>query len=245
MKPLLRWTFGKAGRSGEEVLHAAIKRFKVLYPEFDCLVCCNNLKEDQWDRLKKLNVDLYEQKESDWDYPMVSADAEKGWKGWSPGTGWKFCPPRLRLQAHELWVDNDVIIRERLPEIDEWLSSDDTCIISSDHRYNKEYYGNFGDKIPEGVALSSGLFGFPPYYDLESEIADKCQEVLQGRSFGYSDDQGLVAWIIYNNKHIVVNSILVVKDAPTKPFPQAIHFTTANRSDDNEHWALYKNYVVL
>jgi hypothetical protein len=234
-----------AQKAGEEVLHAAIKRFKIVYPEFDCVVCCNNLLKGQLTRLKELGVDIHEQREEDWDYPIVAADAERGWKGWSPGTGWKFCPPRLRPEGHELWVDNDVIIRERLPKIDEWLESDDTCIISTDHRYDKEYYGAFGDKIPEGVALSSGLFGFPPHYDLGSEITEKCHEVLQGKPFGYSDDQGLAAWIIHNNKHIVTDNVLVVKQTPKKPFPKAIHFTTANRSDENDFWDTYRNSILL
>ena len=89
MRPLIRWTFGKAKRPGQEVFQMAIRRFKVLYPEFDCIICYNNLMyDDQLAWLTQRNVELYPQSHQDLNYPLMSTDAPTGWKGAMPGWGW-------------------------------------------------------------------------------------------------------------------------------------------------------------
>ena len=228
---------------GEEVFQMAVKRFRALYPEFDYIICYNNLRSpDQLNRLKKMGVILYEQKSSDLDYPLMPVSAPQGWKGAMPGWGWKLCPPRLRSESHELWVDNDLIIRERLPEIDRWLNSD-KGIIAAGHRRDDMYYGSFSANVKGNY--SAGFFGLPPHFDFNSEIIRRCQEILKGEPLGYFDEQGLVSAIITSNEHIVAHNVKIVKRLPTKPFPKAIHFITTNRFNTHDDWREYKCSILI
>lgn len=255
MKPLIRWTFGMAKAPGEEVLQMASRRFRALYPEFDYVICYNNLRTDakgywkklgrspdQLTRLKEMGVDLYEQTADDLDYPLMSVSSPEGYKGAMPGWGWKLCPPRLRPGAHELWVDNDLIIRERLPEIDEWLASD-KAIIAKGHRRNDSYYGAFSHLVKGNY--SAGFFGLPPHFDFGSEIVRRCQEVLKGEPMGYFDEQGLVSSIIASNEHIIAHNVKIIKRLPTKPFPKAMHFITTNRFHEHDDWRKYKCSILI
>lgn len=244
MKPLIRWTFGMVKTPGEEVFHMAAKRFKSLYPEFDYAICCNNTDQDQLDRLKKLNIDIHKQKISDLDYPLMPVDSPKGWKGAMPGWGWKLCPARLRPDGHELWVDNDILIRERLPEIDEWLNSN-KLIIAQGHRYDERYYGEFSHLVKGKRNFSAGLFGLPPNFDFQSRVISRCKEVLRGEPLGHFDEQGLVASIVSNNEHIVCKSVKIIKATPTKPFPKAMHFITTNRYHTHDDWGRYKCSILM
>lgn len=255
MKPLIRWTFGMVKAPGEEVLRMAARRFRALYPEFDYVICYNNLRTDaksywkslgknpdQLDRLKELGFDLYEQTTDDLDYPLMPADSPAGWKGSMPGWGWKLCPPRLRPEAHELWVDNDLIIRERLPEIDAWLASDKP-IIAKGHREDKRYYGDFAPFVKGNY--SAGFFGLPPRFDFASEIKERCETVLHGKSLGHFDEQGLVASIITSRDHILAHNIKIIKRLPSRPFPKALHFITTNRFHTHEDWENYKCSILI
>lgn len=257
MKPLIRWTFGMVKAPGEEVLQIASKRFKVLYPEFDYVICYNNLRTDarnywkgisrspdQLTRLKKMGVDLYEQKSDDLDYPLMPVEFPSGWKGSMPGWGWKLCPPRLRPEAHELWVDNDILIRERLPEIDEWLASDKP-MIAEGHHSNDKYYGDFASLVPKGSMYSAGFFGLPPHFDFGSKIAERCQQVLKGEPLGYYDEQGLVASIITSEDHIISRSVKIIKRAATRPYPKAMHFIAANRFHTNNDWDDFRCSILI
>lgn len=245
MKPLIRWTFGMVKKPGEEVFQMAHKRFRALYPEFDCVICYNNLRNpEQLDMLRRTGIDLYEQKSSDLDYPLMSVDSPEGWKGSMPGLGWKLCPPRLRPESHELWVDNDLLIRERLPEIDVWLKSRKT-IISKGHRYKSAYYGEFAASIPNKKNCCAGLFGLPPNFDFGSQITKRCQQVLNGKPLGYFDEQGLVTAIVTSENHIIVESVEIIKRLPQKPFPKAMHFITTNRFHTHDDWREFKCSIIM
>src|SRR5688572_12825908 len=103
MKPLARWTVGKVTNTGMEILRESVRVFGRIYPEFDRVVCYNNVE-------RPAGFDgLYEQMATDLPYPLLGPDADPG-EGGSPASGWKLCPPRLRPEAHELWLDNDIVV---------------------------------------------------------------------------------------------------------------------------------------
>ena len=245
MRPLIRWTFGMVEKPGFEVFRMAVKRFRAIYPEFDCVICYNNLRErDHLEVLKNMGVDLYEQSTSDLNYPLMPVEKPLGWKGAMPGWGWKLCPPRLRRESHELWVDNDLLIRERLPEIDQWLDSK-MSIISKGHRYDMRYYGEFADLVPKNKSCSAGFFGLPPHFDFESAIAEKCQQVLKGRPLGYFDEQGLVTAIVTNQDHIIAHNVEMIKGPVVKPLPKAMHFIATNRLPEHDDWRDFKCSILI
>jgi hypothetical protein len=103
---------------------------------------------------------------------------------------WKLCPTRLRPDSHELWIDNDVIIRDRIPEIDDWLSKN-VPIISTTH--SQEMYGRFR---PDVSNCCAGFFGLPPNFDFQTKLLEGCD----GTPLDGFDEQGLVVSIVTKEK---------------------------------------------
>lgn len=241
MKPLARWTFGEVTPPGEETLRHSVRRFRIIYPEFDLVVCHNNLTKDQRSRLDSLDVPLYEQSVSDLDYPLVPAGSPPGHKRSMPGWGWKLCPPRLRPEAHELWIDNDLIVRERLPTVDEWLKTDRTLISKGLRRE----YGDYEDVIPPQHVFCAGFFGLPPGFDFADSIRRHCQ-LLRGRPLGYYNEQGVTSCAVLERDVMVVplSEIDVVKKLE-RPLAKGLHFIGVNRSHRHDEWERYKCCTLM
>lgn len=241
MKPLARWTIGKTIRLGEEILAHSVRLFRRLYPEFDLVVCYNNMSGDQISRLERLGVPLHGQSSSELDQPLTPVDSEPGWKYSMPGWGWKLVPPRLRRESHELWIDNDIVIRERLSSIDAWLAGRRGLISTGRQRA----YGIYDELIPEGVVLCAGFFGLPPGYDFADGIRRHCQR-LDGGTLGYYDEQGVTSCCVLETDPVVVpfEELSIIKTL-TKPLPPGLHFVGANRTPDHQAWRDYRCYALM
>jgi hypothetical protein len=240
VKPLVRWTFGMASDLGLEILLHSVKRFRQIYPEFDCVVCCNNTKAGQIEAIERLHVRIYRQNPSDFDYPLEPPTSPPGWKGMWPHLGIKLCPPRLNPEGHEWWIDNDIVIRDRLPTVDKWLTAQ-KCMIAEGHG---RQYGRFEPHVPPGIICSGGFFGVPPNLDLGSALLAECCQVLHGSPLAYFDEQGLVTKTMTQLDHLIVpmSEIFVVKTLPDKPLPPALHFIGTNRTNQDKNWSMYKDY---
>lgn len=241
MKPLARWTIGKANSLGEETLLQSVKRFRKIYPEFDLVICYNNLNQNQIQKLKQLNVKLYEQNSKDSVYPLESVNSSPGWKYSMPGWGWKIAPPRLRIFSHELWIDNDLIIFERLPSIDKWLTTNKSLICEGRSRA----YGIFEEDIPEDKVFCAGLFGLPPNYDFAKKI-EQCCVKLKESPLGYYNEQGITTLAVLDNDPVVapLSEVCIVK-VLQKPYAKAMHFIGVNRTNDHQAWKDYKCYLMM
>ena len=143
-----------------------------------------------------------------------------------------------------MWVDNDIVIRERIPDIDQWLQSH-TGLISKG--FNSQY-GRFKDIIRPEVDCCAGLFGLPPYFDLEAQVKRLCgKKPLIG-----FDEQGMVAYIVSNLPDWIQVDYFYFrmwghwqKDFG-QDLPNGIHFVGANRlksarfSHAMEAWRYYR-----
>lgn len=240
-RPLARWTIGAVIDQGFETLRQSIRRFRLLYKEFDLVVCRNNLESHQKRWLDRLGVELHTQKESDLGYPIASAKDPPGWKSSMPGWGWKLVPPRLRISSHELWIDNDIVFRERLPSIDEWLDTGRSIISTGLQRA----YGVFDDQIKDETPYCAGFFGLPPGLDFGERIRYYCLR-LEGKPLGYYDEQGVtVSVVLENNPVIVPFSELSIIKKLTKPYTKAMHFIGVNRTTNHEAWNQYKCSLLM
>jgi len=240
VKPLARWTFGMASNLGLEILVHSVRRFRVIYPEFDCIICYNNTKPTQYEKLLRLNVPLYQQSGNELEYPLEPPTSPPGWKGMWPYLGVKLCPPRLNPEGHELWIDNDLVVRRRAPTVDRWLSSD-KCLIAQGHGRR---YDHFEPYIPQETVCSGGFFGVPPNFDLKARLLHECRTVLGGKPVAYYDEQGLVTKVMTESPHFLapITEVLIVKSLPDKPLPPALHFIGANRIEQDDNWLRYKAY---
>jgi hypothetical protein len=202
-----------------------------LYPEFDFLICHNNLLEVEVKRLKRLGVLLLEQTEAMSIVPHRDVSVCKDF-------AWKIIPPRIRPESHELWVDNDLIIRDRIPDIDEWLNKS-TGIVS---RGFSSLYGRFASRIDPSIDCCAGFFGLPPYFDFRARIVDLCgNEPLEE-----FDEQGLVVYVVSQIPGFMVvdyNYLRMWGHWQTEfggNFPAGIHFCGANRTDRLISWDYYR-----
>ena len=192
MRPLMRWTMGgNVSEAGWECLSESIRITPKVYPEFDYVVCYNNMTPDKLKRLQSFGVDLYEQTE---DQIGVSFEFDQSTTESVGNHAWKLCPLRLRPDAHEIWVDNDIILWERIPEIEQFLA-DGLPIVSQ--TWSRELYGSFDSDIPKGCSICAGFFGLPPNYPFQ-QIIDSLL-VGKGPLKNY-DEQGMIASMIVNNK---------------------------------------------
>ncbi len=196
---------GNVSEAGWECLSESTRLLPKIYPEFDFVICYNsfhqetlqqtkaknrnlhreaNLKRERLNRLRSFGIDLYEQRKAALDIPHNFLRPES-----VSNHAWKLCPTRLRPEAHELWIDNDVVIVDRIPEIDEWLNKDVPIISTA---YGREHYGRFDSKINTDITCCAGLFGLPPHFGFKEKILQECDGMpLEG-----FDEQGLVVYLV-------------------------------------------------
>lgn len=236
-KPVIRYTMGKVSSAGWEILTESVRLNKKIYPEFDIVICHNKLNNAEIEKLNKLEVNLIKQDEI-----LPSFDFEDTDEGRIRNFCWKLIPARIRKNAHELWVDNDIIFRGRIEGIDKWLKSN-TSIISTGFNHD---YGCFIKKLQYKEAFCAGLFGLPPHFDFESEIKKQCEGIkLKG-----FDEQGLVSLIVTDFEDYMVlrqDEVRMLgegwKIKGIKFFPNGLHFARANRFADHNSWKYYKLVV--
>jgi hypothetical protein len=240
MRPLARWTFGASTDVGADILKHSVSRFGLLYPEFDRVICHNNLGVGQLELLRKLDVPLYQQSAIELDYPLTSIDDSSGAIGMA-GWGWKLCPPRMRPDSYELWIDNDIIIRKRMPSLEPWLHSG-ISMISEGHR---RAYGDFETLVSDENPLCAGFFGLPPGFDFASRILQECQ-FLNGKPLGHFNEQGLVAKILTSHNYILIpQSELKIVKTLQRPYPAGLHFIGVNRTQFHPAWEQYKCCLLI
>lgn len=249
MKPIARWTVGPVSQTGLDILKHSIDLFSKIYPEFERIICFNNLNKFKLKFLEK-KAYFFEQKEQDSIVDLLPSDNNQEQ---ASGCGWKLCPPRLSIQSHELFIDNDIIIRKRIKEIDNWLNHENQGLISEGHPRCRKF-GVFDDCVPTGLHVCAGLFGLPPYFDFAERI--NFYNLKKKVSIGGYDEQGLTASIItnmQNYKIIPISKIHISEDWCLEPFynflntkkqiPDAIHFVGANRKPWHKGWYFYKSQL--
>lgn len=238
-KPLVRWTVGPVSNLGWEILAESVKTFGKIYPEFDRIVCYNHISDERIDFLKSFGVDLYKSEQDEIFYPLTPPGPNPSGFG-DPASGWKLMPARLKINSHELWLDNDILIVDRVPVIDHWIQNDWKIISEGLFRI----FGAYDHKVKAGIQACAGLFGCPPGFDFQSEIIELCNEVLQGEPLGHYDEQGLVAAIMTNGpfRMVPMRSVKILQyfENLPDPLPHGMHMVGINRNKEYKPWEQYK-----
>lgn len=239
MRPLVRWTVGPVGDTGRAILGESVARFTEAYPEFDAVVCCNQVDPRDCGRL---GVPVFEQRAEHAPLPVRGHDPSA--LDEAAGCGWKLCPPRLREGGYELFLDNDVVVTERLPQIGDWLAGGGGLIAEGLRR--RRMYGVFDGMVPQGVHVCAGVFGLPPGFDFGAVIRERGKVLAAaGLTLGGFDEQGLTASAVTGLPHyrvIPLTTLHIAEDHvpfPDSPFP-AYHFVGANRKPWHRGWKAYR-----
>lgn len=224
MKPLVRWIIGPVKKQGFACLKESVKTFAKLYTNVDLMICHNQLK-NQVQELEEIGVPLYSQHYTNGLVPH--------------GVAWKLYPPRLRPLGYEIIIDNDILIKEKIPQIEEFFSSDATLIYEA----GRPTYGQFAKFVPKTPYVNSGIYGMPPKFNFEKKIQFYSRTIKewshsckQGR---YTwDEQGMVAACLLNHpKHLLITLDQVTNcELDLIDNKLGIHFVGLNRYTKHKPW---------
>lgn len=260
-KPLWRWTVGSCLKQGLEVLAESIKKTTstIGIDKFDWLICHNGLSIESVDFLKNAIGDrpitLFEQH---WSMCPVEdvcqtphrPDGSLEWNGNKcGGTMWKVCPPRMRIESHEIVMDNDIVILKGLSAVDDFLkSSSHALVLEEPIRFYGRYDHMFG---AGGPYLNSGLMGFPPGYDFAAAIQRVWEANGKLQKLSQADEQGLLTYTLSRLPSCRIKPTQM-KELLARDFKErivgdeeAIHFTQANRIPTHRAWQDYKKCYSL
>jgi hypothetical protein len=229
---LVRYTIGPVAFQGFQSLKLSIKKFHEIYKlDFtNFLICHNGLNTNQLKFIESLKVPLYAQKENDY-------------KIKPKGVAWKLYPPRLNPDGYELFIDNDLIIVNKIDKIDEFFNSDKTLVLEDDQRA----YGKFEKYVDKNIIINSGLFGLPPRFDLKRYMDYYIREWQQNTTRGHEssftwDEQGIIALALTEKPYILITKSEITKcENEFKP-ANGLHFIKLNRKLYHEPFA---NYLQL
>ena len=190
-KPLLRYVVGPVTQAGIRSVAISAQNMLRLYPEFDIILCTNQCEPHP--TLKALGLPIIDQSPYTVSSPFPP----------TPGfhVHWKLSPPRFRLDAHEVIMDNDIIIDCRIDELDAFLEQEHACLIYQGlHRL----FGQFHDLVDGDLRVNSGIIGLPPQYDFQSELSATARLAkIQAWSDPF-DEQGLVAATLSKRPYIMI-----------------------------------------
>jgi hypothetical protein len=223
---IIRWTIGGCCQPrGFECLKIAVQNFQLLYPEAQRFICHNGLSPPQLEFISALPAKLVNQEIEEYagEHPQ--------------GVAWKLRPPRLSPNCHEMFIDNDLIITERLPEIDQWLNANNTLGLEAEARH----YGSFSNKVPKHYRINSGLFGLPPGFDMAHYLTlwGKWENNCPNQSVTWNE-QGLVAnTITHKYKPIIISKETIANCEVELLKAPGMHFVSLNRVKFHRPFAEY------
>lgn len=178
--PIVRWTIGDVSEAGRRCLKKSVDSFRACYGSgFRFFVCHNTVDPPRVEGVEYLK--------------QTSTIV--------PGSGsvWEFTPPRLDANAHELFVDNDILFL-RPDEMISGFFEGDRCLLGED---NQRWYGRFRDAVPNGLRINAGLLGVPPRF----LIGEKLLEAWRASGCGEwesNDEQGAVALVVSREPHLLM-----------------------------------------
>lgn len=209
MKPIIRWTIGKALQPGFKCLSYSVNSFRKIYGDrFDYYVLYNSR------------------------CPNVDANVVKQ-EGNVVGPAWKLVPPRLSINSPEIFMDNDLVLVKRLPEIDMLLDANVPFMTEG----LKRNFGKYERLLKPKYILNSGLFGLPSGFDFQAKM-----ESTKNNWDNYYDEQGFVAWIMtsFPNLNIIPRKCVGIcrPDDPLPDYSHGIHFCGLNHAGkSHKGWA--------
>lgn len=258
-KPLWRWTCGDCLQQGLDILAESIKRTTSCLgiDNWDWAICYNGLNRESLSFIEKAignrPIQLIAQ---NWVMCPINdncqtprrKDGSFEWNGNKcGGTMWKVCPARLRMESHEIVVDNDIVVLKKFPQIDAFLAANDKALVLEEPI---RFYGRYDCLFPaQAECLNSGLMGFPPKYDFGARIQENWIKYGQYNNLSQADEQGLLTFTLNQIPNIRIKKDQVIEvlnreyQVKLTGDEMAIHFTQANRMPNHYQWHKYQEAV--
>ena len=154
IKPLIKWLIGDVLPEGYLALEISIENAWQLYSDsVEYVICFNNLKLSTLKRQLKILAEI----------PVYFYDQSSHRSAKAGEYGWKFYPLKLTDNRRELWLDNDLILFDRHPDIDEFLFGEKEIFLFLEdiqRVYRPETLDRF---IPRSLEICGGLLGLPAW----------------------------------------------------------------------------------
>lgn len=231
MKPLIRWIIGPVFPAGFDCLKISYDNMRRIYgSSFDYVICYNQLTPQQMAPLDSTECELRRQYSNDFTVTPTRWPSDVG-----DVTGtrncWKLHPPRLKMGVHEIILDNDIVIRDRMESVERFLEEDRPMLTEARARN----YGAFDQKVPSGIQWNSGIIGLPPDFDFSSALRAEVSGDFQWK--GFFDEQGVVAAVMaYRNPIIISQEELAICGPDDEMKGRNIHFIGLNSNHYHKAW---------
>lgn len=237
-KPLVRWTIGPVRPDGFKCLTESILSFTSLY-DVEAVVCFNCDPNIHPTISASFPPNIH---------PTISPrfiDQHDYLTEVPPkGVAWKLYPPRLAPDRHELVIDNDIIIHQRIPEIDKFFESNLTLLLAETSRT----YGRFERHVPPGLCINSGVYGMPPGFDLKKYIDFHVGPEWEKNALGEHDksetfdEQGLIAFALSSHPgYLIISGSDITNCEHHLIDGKGMHFIGLNRRQFHEPFRLYQS----
>jgi hypothetical protein len=259
-KPLFRFTVGSCLQQGLDILAESINRTTnaLGIDNWDWVVCYNGLTAKNLEFLQssvgQKPIQFIGQNWATCPVPdncqtPRRRDGSFEWNGTRcGGTMWKVCPPRMRINTHEIIMDNDVVLFNKFPQIDEFLYSDKVLLLEEPIRF----YGRYDCLFPSDPPfLNSGFMGFPPRFDFGTLIYKAWQDHGSYENLSQADEQGLLTYVLSQHPNIRISPDQMIEilhrnyAVKVTGKEQGVHFTQANRIDNHYAWREYKKMMKI
>lgn len=248
MKPIIRWTIGGISENnGYKILYHSIRKIVELYSdEFEYFVCYNDvdLNEITKMKIKFKNVKFFEQKWEDCPIQIKKPEKQNIYKQKINGSLWKVCPPRLKINCHEIIIDNDLIFLKKPEAIQEFLSRSDKNLIIQDCMNYMGSYKNLNEK----QGYNSGVLGLRPGYDFAKELQKNWSNK---KECDYDEEQGFLTNTLLDTNPIVgssedfvgIFSEYVLLNSLSKKIAEKFNIDKTNDLEKNK-WKLLDNKLL-
>lgn len=258
-KPLWHWTVGPCIQQGFDVLAESINRTTraLGVDDWDWVVCHNGINREELQFIQKaIGTRPIQLLNQCWATCPISDNCQSPrrkdgtfeWNGTRCGGSlWKVCPPRLRMETHEVVMDNDIVLLKKPPQIDEFLKANKALILEEPIRF----YGRYDCLFGPDAFLNSGLMGFPPDFDYGAMIMSMWEKHGRYMNLTQADEQGLLTYSLNQMPNIRIRKEQIVevlhRDFKTKITGRedGIHFTQANRIPNHFQWGKYRETVSV
>lgn len=229
-KPIVRWTIGPVHPFGFLILRHSVGQMRRLYDNsFHYVICYNGLSSAQLRKIHFLGCECVDQNR--WaDSLPLSPPTE------AAGPAWKLYPPRLSVDVHEIFLDNDIVVVSKLAFISQFLQSTDSFFVT---RAIRRRYGVFDGFVDAGVLINSGMLAVPPGRKWQDTLLRTLQMSGTHNWGGHFDEQGLVAATMQRLGATIIDDIRVSwSENKYQHSGTGLHFVGANQGD-NLHWLKY------